>query len=247
MRKRSFRFRAKAQAAILAAGLLGAVFYTGCEIDSAESASREVGLVIAGFYTNPNGGPVVQKNTGAPITSLDLRQRGDRLEAIDNNGFIFKGTIGNVQGNIASITLTGLTTAGNEGTISGTVEVGGASTSTLGAAASATLRGTWVEPSLFSTVYATASVPVYTNGGGGGCQLSIDPSSANLNANQTQTFTAKNGTSPYSWSITSGSSGGHFTTGTSSQSVTFQRDNDTVTTTIQVTDGQGCTATATIN
>lgn len=136
--------------AMLTAVAATAVF-TGCEIDSAESTVRNVNLIVQGFYTGSSGN-LVQNNTGNSIANLDLRQNGDQLEGVDNNGLIFRGTLGRVDTveQQASFTITGSTTAGQEGSFTGVIDVDGTT---------ATMQGTWVEPSLFSTFSGTATVP----------------------------------------------------------------------------------------
>jgi len=129
------------------------LFFVGCEGDSAETLIRNVILQVAGFYIPVEGATTIPgDNTGNPVTSLDLRQNGDQIEAIDNNGIIFKGTLGRVTEESASFTLNGQTTAGQEVTISGTISVGVGETD-------ADMRGTWIEPTLFSPVAAQATVP----------------------------------------------------------------------------------------
>lgn len=216
-------------AASLAVLLLGG---GGCELDSADSVVRET-IIVQGFYTNPDGGPVVGRNSGASIKSLDIRQAGDRLEAIDNNNQVFRGTIGHATDNTASYTLDGYTTAGKLGTMSGYFEVSGSS---------ATMRGTWIEDDFYSTVYATATVP--TNGGGGGASLKISPTSATLTTNnQQQVFTASGGSGVYTWSLQNNTGTISPTTGST---VTYTRTgsgNNTIT----VTDKQNQSASATIS
>ncbi len=144
--------------------------------------------------------------------SLDLRQDGDLLEGIDNNDRVFKGTIGEVAGEStptsanASFTLSGQTTAGQEGTISGTLIRTGETT--------AEMRGTWIEASLFGTVYGVATVPFtpnptnnppITNQPGA---VAISPPSTTLNNNgDTVTLTASGGSGQFNWSIGNGSLG----------------------------------------
>ncbi len=127
---------------------------TGCRINSSDSVQRNVDINVSGRYENTNGGPIVSRNTGASIQWLNVVQTGSRLQAVDNNGLVFRGEIGSVTGsdggNSATFTLTGLTTAGAEGVISGTMSISGNNTSTM--------RGTWAEPSLFGTVEGTARV-----------------------------------------------------------------------------------------
>ncbi|MBN1268124.1 MAG: PKD domain-containing protein, partial [Kiritimatiellae bacterium] len=235
----------------LTSSLACSLLFLGCEIDSAETSSREVGLIIAGFYQNTeaglNNGRLVANNSGNPITTMDLRQSGDQLEGVDNNGNIFKGTIGNVQGSLASITLSGLTTAGNEGTISGQVDVEGAgTTNVVGATTSATMSGTWVEPTLYSTVYGKATVPVTPvepEEGTNELTVAISPHTLIIGVAETVNFsaTAQGGTPPYEYTFTDGNNLG---------SITAQSDNDATyvasgagdnTVTVTVTDANGDT------
>jgi hypothetical protein len=126
----------------------------GCNSDSAERIYREVALLVSGFYVPVEGnGTIVAGNTGAAVTSLNLRQAGDQLEGVDNNGVVFRGTIGRASEDAASFTLVGQTTAGEKVTISGNIQVPVGS-------GDATMRGTWIEPSVFGAVAARASVPV---------------------------------------------------------------------------------------
>ncbi len=87
---------------------------------------------------------------------MNLIQDGDRLQAIDNNGLIFRGSIGSAVSDSetggqrsATFTLNGQTTTGQEGIISGTIVVIGNQ---------ATMTGTWAEPTLFGNVRAGAEV-----------------------------------------------------------------------------------------
>lgn len=191
MKIRWNRWAAAAGAAAIVAG------FSACEVGSPDTAIRMVSLAIAGYYTNPDGGNIVSKNTGAAISAITLRQTGDQLEAIDNNGTVFTGTIGDAGTTAASITLNGHTTAGNPATLSGTVEKSGET---------ATMRGTWIEATLYGTVYGTATVP--TNGSGGGTgTLAISPSgTVNVSRGSTTTFTASGGSS-YTWTVSSSTVG----------------------------------------
>jgi hypothetical protein len=124
----------------------------GCELDNADSVTRDVGVDFSGFYTG-DGGPLVSRNSGNEVTTLNLRQTGDELEAIDNNGLVFRGTLGEVQdssgSSAASFTMQGYTTAGNDVTISGTL---------TGSGTSGTMRGTWIEPAIYGTVAGKATI-----------------------------------------------------------------------------------------
>jgi len=205
--------------------------FTGCEIDSAESSTRLVTVNVAGLYRNTdnsNNGHLVATNSGAAIIQIDLRQTGDQLEAVDNNGVIFRGTIGSVDGDspwTVSYTLKGTTTIGAEGTMSGTFEVDGSSS---------VMRGTWIEPSLYSTIYGQATVaPSPTNQPSE--NLAISPSgNISMNVQAGQSFTASGGSGSYSWSLSNNSIGEISTTTGLSTKYTATA---TGTQTISVSDG----------
>lgn len=137
----------------LTAGLT-TLFLLGCEIDSADSVVRNVEINYAGFYVG-DGGSLVSQQTGAKTTSLNLRQTGDQLEAVDNNGIVFRGTLGSIVDETATFVLDGATTAGQSVTIDGTLTASGTE---------GTMRGTWIEPALYGTVSGKATInPSPTN------------------------------------------------------------------------------------
>lgn len=144
-----------------------------CEVGSSDSVTRNVGLDVSGFYQHPNhpAQKLVAENTGLAVTSLSLNQTGDQLEARDNNGSSFSGTIGEASDSSASFTLEGQTTAGQSATISGTITVDGGN---------ATMRGTWIEPSLYSTVYGVGTVPTNASPVE---EFRVEPSSATISTN----------------------------------------------------------------
>ncbi len=140
--------RSLAFAAGLLLGILALSIHTGCSVDSANGSSRTVGISVGGIYRYDSGpcandGRFVTANSGRAVISLDLRQAGDSLEAIDNNGIIFRGTIGSVVDNSASFNLEGTTTAGNAVLISGNIAVN---------ASKGVMQATWVENTFFATL-----------------------------------------------------------------------------------------------
>jgi hypothetical protein len=234
--------------AALAAGLASMI---GCETEGADSATRNVGVIFTGFYTGRDGGPVVQKNSGASIKTLDLRQNGDQLEAIDNNNAIWKGSLGEVIDGLSSFTLEGTTTAGEAATFSGTLYAAGVSSgSTNTGPTQGTMQGTFIEPAFFSTFYGTATIPGAidsgNNGGGGSGSLTLNPTSASLTANgQSRSFSVSGGSGSYNWSVSDGSRGTlNTTTGTSVTYVRTSAGNNTVT--VRDTADSSLTASATI-
>ena len=209
-----------------------------CELDSGDEYYREVTVNFSGFYRNPNGGNIVSANSGNGISSLDLRQTGDSLEAVDNNGSIWKGSLGEVENGTTSFQLDGRTTSGTEGTFSGTLQSSDGGTASSGSVSNAkgTMQGTFVEPNRYATFYATATIPGATDTGDGGGDdggdgtVSISPSTATLSANnQTLEFTASGGSGQYTWSLSAPSRGTLNTT--SGKTVTYTRtasDNNTI-------------------
>lgn len=123
----------------------------GCNGDSAESLSREIGIDISGYYAN-NGGNLAGNQTGNPVTGFDVRQQGAKLEAVDSNGILFKGSIDAVADQYP-FTLNGETTIGQKVTISGNFNVNGTSSA---------MQGTWIEDSLTGSFYAMATIPDQT-------------------------------------------------------------------------------------
>lgn len=152
----------------------------GCE-GSSSSTHRDVSLSVRGVYTHPDGNPVA-RTSGQPVMSLNLMQTGDRLQAFDNNNILFKGSIGQVFSGTtpsASITLEGASTTGAKAIITGTIEVSGTE---------GTLRGQWIEDSLFSTVYGEAN----------GLSVTTNTPSPSTNTNAVVTFNRLRG-SPMDW------------------------------------------------
>lgn len=187
----------------------GLFFFTalnGCKIDSGKHVTRDVPLAVSGIYRGAlTDGRLIHPISGAPVTSMNLRQTGDRLEAIDNNGRVFRGTIHYVDARAATFKLEGYTTQGVLGTISGKLEPGN----------SIRMVGTWIEPGLYGNVSGVADV------GGPADSLTITPSTANLTTNnQTVTFSAAGGTGTYVWTVGNNQLGS--ITGTGS-TVTYRR------------------------
>ena len=128
------------------------VLLGGCEINASSSAERQT-LSISGLYKDPNGGRIVNRNSGAAIRWLMVQQLGDRIEAQDNNGRLFRGTLHAESDRYGILNLQGSTTTGVQVTISGSVTIQG----TKGL-----LRGSWVEPALLGTIVAEADLPTPT-------------------------------------------------------------------------------------
>ena len=134
-------------ALVLGAGWL----LSGCDVGSPNEVVAGVGNNFSGYYVNPSGGHLVTHNSGSPIDSLSVQQDGNQIQAVDNNNQLFSGTIAeNGQSNNVSFNMTGPTTAGAIGTMNGTLSQSG----TAG-----TMSGIWAEPSMYGSIYGTATVP----------------------------------------------------------------------------------------
>lgn len=211
------------------------VFLAGCNVSNGDEVVRNVDTDYSGFYTNPNGN-VVGTVSGASISSLDLIQTGDRLQAVDNNGQIFRGSISRSNEGSATFSMEGTTTSGIKGIIAGSL---------TGSGTSGTMRGNYVEDNLFSTVFGTASIPgANTNSTGNATTtLTISPSgNITLASGGTRTFTASGGSGTYSWVVSNSTVGrvnpttGATTTYTAltagTQTVTVSNNGATASTTI---------------
>ena len=166
------------RAGILMSALMALMFSYGCEVDSGNTFSRDVSTDFTGFYGPcENDNAIVQQNSGNRIRTLDLRQSGDTLEAVDNNGAIWRGTLGEVQNGRSSFELKGRTSTGVEGIFSGTLSSSDGGSTNSSGAANGTMTGTYIEPDRFSTFCGTATIPGSKSNNGG------DGGSTNVNTN----------------------------------------------------------------
>lgn len=213
-----------------------------CDIDSVDSTTSNLAdnsgnpLNFAGLYANnssSNGlAPLVfptGKQSGVALTWLRLLQYGSVIEAYDNAGMTWAGSISITQGDIASFSLRGRTTAGIATEIAGTLSFGSGSTS------QSVMDAAWIEPSFSGNLYAIATVaPVSTNSPSptNSPNVILNANPATVGTNGTTQLTASGGSS-YTWTIspttygnlnhTSNYSTNSFTrtSGTSANSVTI--------------------------
>lgn len=194
-------------AVVLAVSLM-ALACTGCDMDSPDSTaavpSNNDGKQynFSGLYARPTldeeGNPIAlvfpiatgNRPSGKLITSLRLLQYGTVLEAYDSAGMTWRGSISALDGNTATFSIRGRTTAGMSTEIAGTM-VYQDTTSKMNA--------TWIEPNYYGSLFAQATVsPITTNTPAG--RVAISPSTATLTTNSpTQIFTATGGTT-FNWS-----------------------------------------------
>ena len=238
-----FRFPAVAATLAAAAMLAAALALAGCEVDSTNTSrtvSNNSGTVydFSGLYrgSSSDSNEVAylvypsEKQSGTLLTWMRIIQDGSALQAYDNAGKNWSGSISSIEDTVANFSLEGSTTADASVTIAGTMTyVSGKST----------INASWLEAGGFSgSFFAVATVsPPTTNTG----SVAISPTSATISSGGSETFTASGGNGTYSWSH-SGSCG--TLSATNGSSVTYTYDSsgsDTLT----VTSG-GKTASATI-
>ena len=175
-------------------GLCAAYLLPGCEVGSLDDATPVGNGNFSGTYIGPSNGLMVAENSGSPVTSLVLNQFGNLLDAVDNNGMHFTGTIGDIltmSGNSAdaraSFVLNGKTTADKTVTINGTLS---------GSGSTAVMSGMWVEPDFYRSFYGVAGIKVIPPKG----TLGISPNSMIVyDVTGPVTVKAVDGTTPYEW------------------------------------------------
>jgi len=190
-------------AVVLAVPLM-ALACTGCDMDSPDSTaavpSNNDGKQynFSGLYARPTldeeGNPIAlvfpiatgNRPSGKLISSLRLLQYGTVLEAYDSAGMTWRGSISALNGDTATFSIRGRTTAGMSTEIAGTM---------VYANEKSKMNATWIEPNYYGSLFAEATVSPLVG-------VTISPSTANLTTNgQKQAFTAKGGTD-FNWSHT---------------------------------------------
>ena len=146
---------------VLLLGMLAVGLLPGCEVGSPNNVSTVANGDFSGQYAGTTNSALVANNSGSAVTVLTLSQSGNNLQAVDNNGILFKGTIGDILGAggtstngssgsaSATFTLNGMTTAGQTVTITGDLHASGTT---------ATMTGLCIEPTLNSSVHGTATI-----------------------------------------------------------------------------------------
>lgn len=227
---RSSPFRALALALALP---LAALVLAGCEVGSTDSTtgivSDNAGNIYnySGLYMNTEEGSTngygamvfpAGRQSGTALIWMRLLQYGSVLEAYDNAGMTWSGSISAQNGSVGSFSLQGRTTAGQAVDVAGTLSY---------ADQQSTLDATWIEPAFAGNLFGQATVspvatnsPVVTNTPTG--DVTVSPTSANLTTNGAQqVFTASGGDGTYEWRYTSGNGSLSSRTGSS---ITFTRN-----------------------
>lgn len=200
---------------------LAALALVSCDIGAADSTSAvpsdSSGTIynFAGLYMNAtNKGDVIvfptNKQSGKKLTWLRLLQYGNELEAYDNAGKTWNGSISTIQSGTANFSLNGSTTAGQAVEIAGTL---------IYKDQQSEMNATWIEPAFYGSIFATATVsPAATNNPA--TSVTISPSSATIPVNGSRAFTASGGNGTYTWTQSNSARGTlSSTTGTT---ITYQ-------------------------
>ncbi len=154
--------------ALTAFFVLGGLFLAACDVDSVDSTtavlSDDAGTTynFAGLYARADTNGVQQplvfpldRQSGRTLTWLRLLQAGSRIEAYDNAGMTWAGSISTIESGTANFSLRGRTTAGLSVEIAGALRY---------ADQSSTMDAAWIEPAFSGSIFATATVsPSTTN------------------------------------------------------------------------------------
>ena len=218
------------------AASLNLLILTGCEVDSSETGSRNVDINVWGVYHGQEDHytTLVNNCSGSRPEYFDLRQYGDQLEAIDNHGIVFRGTIGSVNSDAktCSFTLEGKTTVGNRVIVNGNINISGSI---------AIMEGTWIEDSLYAVLYGKATAPAQPTNKTISLTISPNP----VTAGSTATLTVSNGSGSYpNWSCNTNLGTVSYSSGSTA---TYNAKTNTGQQTVSVTDSAGSQAYVTFS
>lgn len=184
-----------------------------CDIGSTDSTSAVVsdnaGKIydFSGLYASvsnsaetTNGANALvyptRRQSGKTLTWLRLLQYGSSLEAYDNAGMSWDGSISSVQNGTATFNLRGRTTAGAAVDVAGALRY---------ADQNSTMDATWIEPGFSGSILARATVsPAATNTPSS--KVKLTASSSTISSNATVTLTASGGSS-YAWGLSTNAYG----------------------------------------
>lgn len=141
--------------ALAALGVVAAaaVFFAGCEGADEGDPTAKAGIDFSGAYKKGGASITSPEHPGTSITELNLSQTGTSLEAVDNSGATYKGSLGAVPGEDATevpFSLVGGANAGAQANIHGTLR--------RTASTSAEMKGNWIEPTFSGTLLANAQI-----------------------------------------------------------------------------------------
>ncbi len=182
---------------------LAGLFLAACDIGSVDSTTAvladNTGTIynFSGLYARVDTNSVQQplvfptgKQSGRAVTWVRLLQYGSSLEAYDNAGMSWDGSISSVQNGTATFNLRGRTTAGAAVDVAGALRY---------ADQNSTMDATWIEPGFSGSILARATVsPAATNTPSS--KVKLTASSSTISSNATVTLTASGGSS-YAWRL----------------------------------------------
>ena len=196
----------KSLSAFLAAALAlaaAALFLAACDVDSVDSVTATPSdgtspfsiINFSGLYAHSISNSLVplvfptNRQSGAKLTWLRLLQYGSVLEAYDNAGLNWSGSISGIQSATATFSLQGRTTAGQPVDITGTM---------VSDSTNSTMEASWIEPTFAGTIFATAIIaPAATNNPS--TDLSLTSQYASLSIGNSTILTASGCSSSYTW------------------------------------------------
>lgn len=197
-----FRLPAFRAFALASALPLAALLAAGCDVESTDStasvASDNDGTIYnySGLYAHSSTNgllPLVfptNKQSGVALTWLRLLQYGSVLEAYDNAGLTWSGSISAIQSGTASFSLQGQTTAGLPVEIAGTL---------VYADQNSTMDAAWIEPSFSGNLYARATVAPSATNNPSSDDVELSADDTTVSSNQTVNLTASGGDGTYDW------------------------------------------------
>lgn len=216
-----------------------ALALAACDVGSTDSTTAVVsdddGTIynFSGLYLPENDNEYLvyptNRQSGTKLTWIRLLQYGSVLEAYDNAGKTWDGSISTITEGNASFTLEGSTTAGAAVNIAGTLRY---------ANQSSTMDAAWIEPSFSGSIFAQATVASPATNAPN-ASLQITPESTTQFSRE---FVASGGSGSYTWRV-SDTAIGTVSPNTGSR-VTYTSTGVLGTNTITVTDSGGNTATA---
>ena len=139
--------------AVLAAAAGGTMFFTGCEKNNPGDPNAAVTVNFTGNYRNGGGSITAPPLASGAVTELDLTQQGTVLDAVDNFGTLYTGSLGSVpetNNPTASFSLRSAVMTNGQINITGTLR--------KTAATVAQMTGTWITPGSVANISATAAV-----------------------------------------------------------------------------------------
>lgn len=139
--------------AVIAALAAGVMLFAGCEGNDTGDPNAKAGINFSGTYKKGGSSITSPTRESGEITELSLSQAGTSLEAVDNNGVSYEGSLGSIpgEGNTeVPFNLRGNVTAGLQANLNGVLK--------QRSSTSAEMTGTWIESTFSASISATATI-----------------------------------------------------------------------------------------